>query len=1327
MRLKAKNFWYETLPSAKDKKKIMAEAGMMMDPGPGFNPLANLPNDYFNQFYPQPSLPSRIPSNYSGPNTGNIPLPQQGSVTQLSPAQGARVDSPTGGGGGGKPQQPTQKGLNAGNYINMGLGLFDAALGPEKHKKQYVVQPEDHPVYNPYAYGTGSQAFYTGGQIMSTERTNPVVIPEGMEDNMPSAKKGGWIQKATASIKRRGTKGVCTGSNFGGPSCRPGTRRYALAKTFKKMAKRRKKGEDGLYIPLDMGEEQTGTYKGVDGKFVNDAEYMAYGGIIPDNMSVFYPPTYADGGQASPFVHTLFNTIDQHFGNIKDAQGKLMNVATGGLTGAAGGAGGGGMMSMLPMKYDGGTVDMLEHIVHHPNEMDMRPTKKKKNGGSLTPPWLENAMEIKRNTTKAKKGAQMTNFLEKIMWHPNQMDMAYDGQNVPNLLEKLVWHPNQSDLAGYDEGGSIARDALKEAIDIHHGHLNGTIPTSNKSQRKMMDLMEKAYKDIHSEKGEEYEARAGKQLTSAKAREILRDGTAQGHKLTAKQKRYFGWIAGGGKAAAGDTVPGGPGDGDSTMQTLAKNKARVAVQPKSDKAIIGYDIFNNSIATGSVDPNLYSKLSGYVTPEEAKQLVTAAHVFSQDPTINTMSGRQRLDKFYGSGAATPELQALKDRIRNFFGTGNISTELMTTPNNQLLGNAGIINKRVLEANPFASTYEQGGSIGNYMMFDDGGQVQTMWGGAMSKVSDNPHDGGTIQFNGPSHDNGGIGMHYNGNPVEVEGGETAAKDSQGNLNIFGNMYLPGTRTKFKAVSKEIADKERSYDRIKTKGASLVNSSNPANKYEQLTFNAGRVMMEGGDLGHQDLAMKKEKLSSLQKAMLDTADEFGIDAHHMSQGRVKKAKYGASVKKKVAAEGDVVAPDQQDPNDPKRADRNKNPGNIKYGKWAKEHGATGQDKDGFAIFPDVNTGLSAMKGLLKSPEYRNLNVRDAIDKWTGRAPYRHDLGDIEKKAVKDLTPEEFEKTITTMRTGEGTRYGLVPAKVTPPAPPQVKPPDFNPYGLPPVQPFTPEKVPTPVGATPPEDNLQYVPDREPLPTNAESLHMNEVLGEIYAAATNRQVPVVAQKYVPEQFVPYQMSFQDRLNLNQNSFAAAARQVTNNPTALATLAAQKYAADSAVKADEFRTNQAISQDVTNKNIALENDAQLKNLGIVDQQYVRQSTAASKTREMNQMILNSLSSKFAQNEYENKRLKAYENLYDYRFVPNKQGGETATYFGPNAMFNFNPAQAAQRQASDPRVVKSYDQYGNLKGYREEDDSSINERYKAIRMEMERRKLPLMDVPPLN
>ena len=51
------------------------------------------------------------------------------------------------------------------------------------------------------------------------------------------AKKGKWIQKVDESIKKRGTKGKCT------PITKPGCKGRAktLAKTFKKMAKKRKR------------------------------------------------------------------------------------------------------------------------------------------------------------------------------------------------------------------------------------------------------------------------------------------------------------------------------------------------------------------------------------------------------------------------------------------------------------------------------------------------------------------------------------------------------------------------------------------------------------------------------------------------------------------------------------------------------------------------------------------------------------------------------------------------------------------------------------------------------------------------------------------------------------------------------------------------------------------------------------------------------------------------------------------------------------------------------------------------------------------------------
>lgn len=58
---------------------------------------------------------------------------------------------------------------------------------------------------------------------------------------MAKKKSGNWIQKVAAGIKRRGTEGVCTGPKFGSSSCPPGSKRYNLAVTFKKMARSRSK------------------------------------------------------------------------------------------------------------------------------------------------------------------------------------------------------------------------------------------------------------------------------------------------------------------------------------------------------------------------------------------------------------------------------------------------------------------------------------------------------------------------------------------------------------------------------------------------------------------------------------------------------------------------------------------------------------------------------------------------------------------------------------------------------------------------------------------------------------------------------------------------------------------------------------------------------------------------------------------------------------------------------------------------------------------------------------------------------------------------------
>ena len=72
---------------------------------------------------------------------------------------------------------------------------------------------------------------YVDPKVDPYERALEAPLAEEEDDN--------WIQGAEKDIERRGTEGVCTGDKFGSESCPEGSKRYNLAKTFRKMAKKR--------------------------------------------------------------------------------------------------------------------------------------------------------------------------------------------------------------------------------------------------------------------------------------------------------------------------------------------------------------------------------------------------------------------------------------------------------------------------------------------------------------------------------------------------------------------------------------------------------------------------------------------------------------------------------------------------------------------------------------------------------------------------------------------------------------------------------------------------------------------------------------------------------------------------------------------------------------------------------------------------------------------------------------------------------------------------------------------------------------------------------
>ena len=74
-----------------------------------------------------------------------------------------------------------------------------------------------------------------------TKKQIKQIIKEEIESILSEKEDENWIQDAEKDIEKRGTEGVCTGDKFGSDSCPPGSKRYNLAKTFRKMAKKRKK------------------------------------------------------------------------------------------------------------------------------------------------------------------------------------------------------------------------------------------------------------------------------------------------------------------------------------------------------------------------------------------------------------------------------------------------------------------------------------------------------------------------------------------------------------------------------------------------------------------------------------------------------------------------------------------------------------------------------------------------------------------------------------------------------------------------------------------------------------------------------------------------------------------------------------------------------------------------------------------------------------------------------------------------------------------------------------------------------------------------------
>jgi hypothetical protein len=540
-------------------------------------------------------------------------------------------------------------------------------------------------------------------------------------------------------------------------------------------------------------------------------------------------------------------------------------------------------------------------------------------------------------------------------------------------------------------------------------------------------------------------------------------------------------------------------------------------------------------------------------------------------------------------------------------------------------------------------FRAGGNLQSYtepseeamQTYENGGEIQTHWGGGVREMSYNPFlpgDGITYMPHGQSHEesdgngNTGIGITFGDNPVEVERREPMTKLEDGSsgeesLVVFGNLKIPkygvemlddkkAEGMKFKNYVNDLSKGEIKQNKIVENSTNNINSLKVKNSFDKLKLAGLEANFKGANMKLKIIADKKMKASDLQNAINETAEENMLDADALAKGKIKQskesiqayAKFGGQFKKAQSGIKEEIEPTQLEE----------------------------------VVIPTKTSRIPTLNsvGLTydQLPSVSNLNIQTPDQRG-----YEALVENYENKKEKE----------------NGNFFKIQPWQTM----------------------------------------LYNEVLNRTRPSDAQELDPRQLMGEMNAMSNNQLEPVQAQKYSPQLNDFSRISLQDQMNEITAQTRAAQRMSGYNPAAQAMIAAQSYEAINKVKGEEFRFNQANMDKTFAENRATLNDTQIKNLGILDQQYQRQAQALANTKEVTQTAQNSISSKFAQNQLENRKLQTYENMYNYRY--DNQG--RIINMNPLQQFNTNGSYANKESGKGlaPGYDFTYDSNQNIIGTR--------------------------------
>lgn len=607
---------------------------------------------------------------------------------------------------------------------------------------------------------------------------------------------------------------------------------------------------------------------------------------------------------------------------------------------------------------------------------------------------------------------------------------------------------------------------------------------------------------------------------------------------------------------------------------------------------------------------------------------------------------------------------------------------------------------LLRADPTMDTLRAGGHLKNYTSpnkqametYAMGGELETHWGGNAEPISYNPYlpDGGeTVMFRGQSHDESdgkgrtGIGITYGENPVEVERGEPAVKLQDGgeaeSLVVYGNMMIPSYGVselgdplakgkKFKNYANDLSKMEVKQNKIVEKGLKLIESADENNPFDLLKLNSGQAMMMGANESLKGLAIQKQRLAGIQTAILDTAEEMGVDSDALSKGIIKQVK------------------------------------NLDVAKFG---GKFTQAQDGRKIIDIPLIRDQYGNPIYNQPIYESTPPEVVVN--NKKAPINNKRAISNKKSAAAPSPIETSAITSTPYTSSlDSRWDKYLPEKAPNIPVPYSSLEASKKSK--IASKVADKIISSTKDTKKKDRFgldDALRRAQPylIPSNQEPFDPSQLSPEMFALATNQLEPVQAQTFQPMLEEMPTISFQDQLNEIQAESNAARRMAGSNPAAQAMISAQAAAAKNKVLGEQLRTNQAMQAEARRRNLGVLNASTLKNLDILDQQYVRQSQAKSNTKAQAQTALSSIADKIAKNKLENRTFGVYENMYNYRFGPRGRA------YNVNAPYEFNmEGNQASGGGGMPTLPEGYEYSTEIRKKKTKEDSRNGSIVKAIK-----------------